>query len=188
MADRTVVERMRRQRELRTAEGWQEIKVWVPTEADAEDVRKLAEERRAKAEALTGLIEEISKVNTDLAARVSEALATHGSTAYITPSGAVLDLLTQLAEEEDLNCFSRVFVILTRAKPANAAFVAAAVPAKVSNFLIRHRGVDTGCLLKWTEANPGWADELKAAVRDPARFVRTVEAMAERMKRSGEAN
>ena len=110
-------------------------------------------------------------------ARIAKAIAEHGSAAYNTPSGTVLDLMTQLADEDDLVSFSRAFVILARAKPANAGFVADAVPAKISNFLIRHRRIDASVLVKWTEANPGWADDLKNAVREPARFEKVVEAM-----------
>lgn len=46
MKDKTVNERMHRQRALRITAGWKEVRVWVPTEQDAADVRKLAEERR----------------------------------------------------------------------------------------------------------------------------------------------
>jgi hypothetical protein len=183
MADSTVAARARRQRDLRVTEGWQEVKVWVPTEGDAEDVRKLAAERRAKAEALHGLSKEVSMVNIETEIRIAKAIAEHGSAAYNTESGAVLDLMTKLADEDDLPSFSRAFVILARAKPANAAFVAAKVPAKISNFLIKHRGVDPATLLKWTGANPGWVDDLKNAVRDPVRFEQVVEAIAESIKR-----
>ena len=64
--------------------------------------------------------------------------------------------MRKLADDDDLASFSRAFVILARAKPTNAAFVAAAVPAKISNFLIKHRNVDPSALLKWTDANQPW--------------------------------
>jgi hypothetical protein len=182
VADNTVAERARRQRNLRVTEGWQEVKVWVPTEADAEDVRKLAAKRRAKAEALYGLSKEVPMVNIETEMRIAQAIAEHGSAAYNTETGAVLDLMTMLAEEDDLASFSRAFVILARAKPANAAFVAARVPAKISNFMIKHRGVDPSALLKWAAANPSWVDDLKSAVRDPVRFEQIVEAMAQAIK------
>src|SRR5689334_5360490 len=62
-----------------------------------------------------------------------KAIADHGSAAYTPPPGAVLDLMTQLAPENDLESFARAFAILARAKPTNAAFVAVAVPAKISD-------------------------------------------------------
>jgi len=188
MRDNTVVDRVRRQRKLRVAEGWQEVKVWVPTEADAEDVRKLAAERRAKAEALDGLSKEVSKVSHKTEMRIAKAIAEHGSAAYNSPSGAVLDLMTQLSNEDNLASFSHAFIILARAKPTNAAFVANAVPAKISNFLIKHRGINANTLLKWTETNPGWVDDLKDAVRDPVSFEQVVETMAEAIKRGHAAH
>jgi hypothetical protein len=183
MADNTVAARMRRQRELRITEGWQEVKVWVPTDTDAEDIRKLAAERRAKAEALHGLSQEVTKVNHETETRIAKAIAEHGSAAYNTPSGAVLDLMTQLSDEDDLESFSRAFVIVARAKPTNASSVASFVPAKIHNFLIKHRGVKVNALLKWTAANPDWADNLKDAVRNPVLFKQVVDAMAEKIKR-----
>jgi hypothetical protein len=183
MADKTIGIRTKRQRERRGAEGWVSVRVWVPTERDAADVRKLAEKRRAQAEALRGLSEEVPSVTPEIAARIATAIAEHGSAAYTTPSGAVLDLLTQLTEEDDLATFSRAFVILARAKPSNAALVAAAVPAKITNFLVRHRNVDASTLIKWTNANPGWEDDLKNAVRNPKRFEQVVATMAEAIKR-----
>lgn len=182
MSDKTVVSRVRRQRQARLAEGWHEVTVWVPTEADAEDVRRLAEERRARAEALDGLSQEVGSVNKEVELRTAEAILKQGSKAYTTESGAVLELMTDLAREDDLQGFSRAVVIFARAKPANAHYVIGSVPAKISNFLISHRGVDAAKMMRWMEKHPGWVDDLKAAVRDPARFEAVVEAMAEAIK------
>ncbi|NSZ87768.1 hypothetical protein G6L97_27260 (plasmid) [Agrobacterium tumefaciens] len=184
MGDRTVTDRMKRQRELRAAEGWQKVTVWVPTVVDAEDVKKLAAERRARAEALAGLSEEVPKVNVDAAERIARAIAEHGSKAYNTPSGAVLELMKELAKEDDLESLASAFVIIARAKPTNAKFITARVPAMISEFLIRHRGIDGGAMGKWGMSNPGWADEIKAAIREPERFPQVVDALAQTIKRS----
>jgi hypothetical protein len=182
MVDRTVVRRVKNQRDARLLEGWQEVRVWVPSEKDANDIRNIAAERRAKAEALDGLSKEVPKVSPQTEARIAQAIAQHGSTAYTTPSGAVLDLITKLADEDNLQGFSRAVVILARAKPANARFVIESVPAKISNFIIRRRDVTAGDLMKWADANPQWPDELKRSVRDPKQFERVVEAMAKSIK------
>ncbi|WP_236000434.1 hypothetical protein [Bradyrhizobium uaiense] len=125
MADPTVVRRVKRQRDVRLAEGWQEVRVWVPTEQDANDIRNLAADRRAKAKALAGLRRKLRACPQKTLQRIAEAIASQGSAAYTTPSGPVLDLLTKLAEEDDLASFSRAFILLARAAPANAAFVGA---------------------------------------------------------------
>ncbi|MGY3146763.1 hypothetical protein ACVWYQ_003762 [Bradyrhizobium sp. USDA 3397] len=188
MADPTVVRRVKRQRDVRLAEGWQEVRVWVPTEQDANDIRNLAADRRAKAKALAGLDEGIKSMPPETLHRIAEAIASQGSAAYTTPSGPVLDLLTKLAEEDDLASFSRAFILLARAEPANAAFVAGAVPAKISNFLIKHRGVKATALIKWTESNPDWAEKLKNALRDPDLFVRVIEGFASAIKQGAAAH
>ena len=177
MADPTAIDRVRRQRELRVAQGWQEVKVWVPTKRDAADIRKLAEERRARVEALEALPKEVPTVSVETAARIAKAIAQHGLKAYTTPSGAVLTLMSQLAEEDDLASFSQAYVHLARAHPRNAAFVAAAVPAKISNHLILRRGVDPAALIRWTISHPDWTERLQSAVRDPASLEHTVSAM-----------
>ncbi|MER9387796.1 hypothetical protein [Mesorhizobium sp. M0435] len=156
-----------------------EIKVWVPTESDAQDVRNLAAERRAKAEALHGLCQEIPQVTPQTEARIAHAIAEYGSAAYITPSGAVLDLMTQLANEGDLEAFSRAWVILSRAKPANASFVAAAACSKIMNYLVRHQGISPIAFENWSQANPDWRQDLKRAIRDPAQFGNVIETMVE---------
>lgn len=184
MADKTVTDRMKRQRELRTAEGWQKVTVWVPTAADAADLKNLAAERRTRAEALTSLSEEVPKVNVETAERIARAIAEHGSKAYNTPSGAVLELMKELARGDDLVSFANAFIIVARAKPANSKYIAARVPAMISEFLIRHRGVGQGLMAKWSISSAGWADELKSAVRDPERFVEAVERLAQTIKRS----
>jgi hypothetical protein len=176
--DKTVVSRVKRQRALRAGEGWQEVKVWVPTEADAAAIRKLAAERRANAAALCGLVDEVNGVTQEITNRIATAIMQRGSGAYTTPSGPVLELMTQLADEDDLESFSRAVIILARAKPLNARFVEEAVPAKISNFLVKQRGIEVENLIEWQRVNPSWADNLRRMVRDPKRFQALVEAMA----------
>ena len=182
MADRTVVQRVKNQRDVRLTEGWQEVRVWVPSDQDAENVRNLAAKLRAKAEALDGLSREVPSVSPQTEARIAKAIADHGSAAYNTPSGAVLDLMTALANEDNLRGLSRAVVILARAKPANAKFVIDKVPAKVASFLVNHRGVSSDAHYKWSLANPSWADDLKNSARDPERFASVVEAMAKSVR------
>lgn len=182
MPDKTANSRVRRQRDLRIREGWQEVKVWVPTPNDAEDIRNLAAERRARAEALDGLSREVSTVSQVREMRIAQAIAEFGSSAYTVPTGAVLTLMTDLSNEDDLVGFARAYVILARAKPAFATAVESAVPRKITNFLIKHRGINAATLLRWSEENRGWQDTLRRAVRDPLTFERVVEDMAAEIK------
>jgi hypothetical protein len=181
---KTPTERVKDQRDARLREGWQEVRVWVPTERDAEDVRTLAADRRAKAEALSGLKEGISTMTAETEMRIAQAIAQQGSPAFITPSGPVLTLLTQLAEEGDLRGFSHAFVTFARAKPMNAHFVAEATPAKILNrYLLKHLKLDVSRVLRWQDANPEWAETIKDALRKPDQLVLAVETMVEAIRR-----
>jgi hypothetical protein len=184
MADHTVAARARKQRDLRVTEGWQEVKVWVPTEEDADDVRKLAAERRSRAENLEGLSEKVPLVTPETQSSIAVAMAQHGSAAYNTPSGAILTLMTDLMDAEDLVAFSITVAVLARARPSSAPYVISAVPAKVSNFLVKYRDIDSRDLTAWTQANPDWTDQLKDTVRDPEQFPKAVEQMAAAIKSS----
>lgn len=180
---KTPTERVKDQRDARLREGWQEVRVWVPTEQDAEDVRTLAADRRAKAEALSGLKEGIPSMTDETERRIAQAIAQQGSPAFITPSGPVLTLLTQLAEEGDLCGFSHAFVTFARAKPMNAHFVAEATPAKILNgYLLKHLKLDVSGFLRWETANPKWGETIKAALRNPDQLVFTVEMMVEAIR------
>lgn len=58
MADRTVVSRVARQREKRKAEGWHEVKVWVPTKEQADLIRDFGASCRAHAPDSTQILDE----------------------------------------------------------------------------------------------------------------------------------
>lgn len=179
MKDRTVAERVTRQRAARLREGWQEVRVWVPTEKDADELRRLAERKRAEAEALHGLKQGVTGMNSATAAAILNAILSQGSKAYNTPSGPVLTLLSELAAQGDLRSFSNAFVIFARAKPANAHYVEQSVPAKILNqYLHACRGVTLTEFERWRAKNPDWAQRLKDAVRDAELFEHVVEQMA----------
>lgn len=184
MQDKTAIARVKKQREARSSEGWRLVTVWVPTEADADNIRKLATDMRDRAERLDGLSQEVKTVSIETEIRIGQAIAEHGSAAFVSPSGAVLDLMTQLANEDDLIGFSRAVVILARAKPSNAAYVIAAVPAKISNFIIKHRNVSVTELIAWQRTNPDWPERLKQTVREPVVFAAAVDRLVKDIQSS----
>lgn len=177
--DKTAGERVRRQRKQRLSESWHEVKVWVPTQEDADDIRNLAATKRTNAERLIGLSREVKSVNIETEERIAQAIAQHGSEAYITESGAVLELLTKLADEGDLQGFSKAFVIFARAKPTNAKFIEAAVPAKIHRYWCKRKDISIKSVNQWCEANPEWPKTIKGFVRNPIQFQAAVEASAE---------
>jgi hypothetical protein len=179
MAALTPAQRIKRQRELRLAQGWIEVRVWVPTEEDAVAVRKVAEEARKKATGLRGIFEEKLAVKASTIERTLEAVAEQGSAAYTTPSGAVLTLLSELAEEGDVEGLATAYGYFARAKPRNAAYVAEQVPAKIINWYFCHRmGLNGALVLNWTSDHPEWATQIKEALGDSVEFGRLVRGMA----------
>jgi hypothetical protein len=178
LIDRTVSQRVKRQRADRIREGWEEVRVWVPSRQDAEDVRKFAAERRLLAEAqFHNLTQKEYVMNVD--ADIADAIDQQDSPDYITPSGAMLTLMTRLAEGGDLVGFSRAFLAFARAQPRNASFVQSSVPAKILNgYLFKHRSLDRAAYDRWERDNPAWGDTIIAALREPERFAQVVSEMA----------
>jgi hypothetical protein len=114
--------------------------------------------------------------------RIEFAIANQGSKAFTTQSGPILTLLTRFAEKGDLPSISRAFVRFAQAMPANSEFVANAMPAKITNYLIAHQGIDPVALMRWSKDNPGWTAELKDMLEDPALFEPFVQHIAVAIK------
>jgi hypothetical protein len=183
MADHTVSARVKRQRGARLREGWEEVRVWVPSAKDAAEIRAQAERMRAKAESLEGLKEGVFGMDAHEEKAIADAIAQHGSAAYNTPSGAVLTLLSELAERGDLRSFANACVALAKSKPANSAYVEASVPARIlNNYFCRRHGVTVHQFERFRARNPEWAEELKDTVRNPAMFEKIVEAMLAKLQ------
>jgi hypothetical protein len=183
MVDYTVTERVKRQREARLREGWQEVRVWVPTVADAEELRSLAAQHRANAENLTELLNSGIAMSTATIERALEAIAAQGSTAYTSPYGAALEFLTELAASADLKGLSKAFMLFARAMPFSAPFISSAVPAKVLNhYLIPRHQLDTDSILAWSNSNSNWGERIISTLRNPEQFEKTVNTIAEEIK------
>lgn len=175
---KSTAERMRRHRASRRREGMIEVRVWVPSEEAAEEVRKLAEQKRNEAMlAATGL--EGGHRFDDTTMKTLVAIATQGSSTHNTPSGPELTLLSELASAGKLEDMSKSFALFARAKPGNAAYVEDKVPAKLLNhFFIGHLKLPAEAVLRWEVANPKWAASLIAVLREPNAFRRTAEAFS----------
>jgi hypothetical protein len=180
-----VQNRIKKQREVRLKEGWVEVRVWVPTKSDAEKVQEFAAQFRAKAQEVEWLnqLEGVKKMHHDRYQQIKDAIAQQGAAAYVTPSGAVQTLLSELARDGYIADFAKAFVLFARAHPGNASFVEASVPAKIMNhYWMRNQQIDTDAFMAWKEKHPDWADILKACVRNPAQFEQTVDEMVVALK------
>ncbi|GLK77636.1 hypothetical protein GCM10008171_28900 [Methylopila jiangsuensis] len=131
------------------------------------------------------LLDALVTIGVRNAARVADAIAQQGSKAFITPSGAVLDLLSELAEDGDIETFAKTYHLFATILPMNAAYVRRSVPAKVSSrYLARHRALSASRIMTYAAKNPEWAESLKRTVAEPALFARTVEDMADAISRA----
>ncbi len=131
------------------------------------------------AEAARALHDALAAIGVRDARRVADAISRLGSDAYITPSGPILELLSELAEEGELETFAKAYGLFATVRPMNADFVRESVPAKISSrYLAGHRRLDASKIVSWASHNPDWPDRLKATIAKPALFALTVDAMA----------
>jgi hypothetical protein len=131
-------------------------------------------------EAIEALAVALSATGIEQATRVAEAVVSKGSETRITPSGPILEMLSKLAEDGQLIAVSRAWRVFTMIHPESANLVRDSVPAKISSrYLVRNRGIDTGRMVGWMSTRSEWAEALKAALHDPARFKSTVDEMAD---------
>ena len=125
----------------------------------------------------------LAAIGIDNARRVADAVAQQGSDAYVTPSGAVLTLLTELAQQGDIVTFARTYALFAKVHRSNSRFVRESIPAKIlSGYFARNLGLEFHKTSAWAEQTPAWKTELKAALSEPALFVSTVERMANQVR------
>jgi hypothetical protein len=131
-------------------------------------------------EAIEALAVALSATGIEQATRVAEAVVGKGSETHITPSGPILEMLSKLAEDGQLISVSRAWRVFSMIHPESANFVRESVPAKISSlYLARNRGIDAGKMVEWMSTRSEWAEEVKAALHDPARFKSTVDEIAD---------
>ncbi|MBJ7412676.1 MAG: hypothetical protein JHD15_20275 [Phenylobacterium sp.] len=134
-------------------------------------------------ERLMALREALAAIGVNHALRIAGAIAEQGSDAYTTPSGAMLDLLSRLAAEGELETFARAVDLAAKIHPQNAAFVRGKAPAKIaSNYFGARLKLPLQDFTAWTNENPDWPDRLIDDLSSPDLFRRTVDTMAEQVR------
>ncbi|MBO2962227.1 hypothetical protein J4761_19565 [Burkholderia pseudomallei] len=106
------------------------------------------------------------KMSPAVISRALDAIKAQGSREYVTPSGATLELLSDLLRAQQLRDANGVFEMFAHAHPSNARHVSGQVPAKVVNHFVvgklDFRGVER--LMVWQKRNPKWSKDLQAAL------------------------
>lgn len=185
MTAKTTAQRVRQQREARINEGWVEVRVWAPTADAAEDIRQYAESLRRNAEQIYGLDEVCQLMNQETYNRIKKAILDQGSPAYITESGPVLELMTELAAEGHLRAISEAFNEFSKARPGNMQFVRDSIPAKILNsYWLLLLKLDSEKLILWVDKNPDWDSEIMSKIRHPQEFEKLVNEIAENIRKS----
>lgn len=120
------------------------------------------------AEAARTLHDALAAIGVRNARRVADAISRFGSDAYITPSGPVLELLSTLAEEGEVETLAKAYGLFAILRPLNASYVRESIPAKISSrYLASHRRLDASKILAWASDHPDWPDQLRR--RSPSR-------------------
>lgn len=116
--------------------------------------------------------------------RVVDALLQQGSKEYTVPSGAVLDLMSELARAGNIEVFSKSFSLFSAVWPDTSESVRRAAPAKILNqYFMRAKGLSSSQFLAWERENRDWADRLRAEIDKPASFSQLVVSMEEEVAR-----
>jgi len=130
-------------------------------------------------EAVLALGDALAIIGVRNSLRVADAICRFGSNAFITPSGPALDLLSELADEGDLETFSRVYGLFSSVQPMCTRTLSESLAAKISSrYFSCHLRLDAKRILAWAAKNPDWPDQLKSAITEPSYFVHTVDRMA----------
>lgn len=177
-------QRVKQQRDARQKAGWQEVRVWVPTKEAAQKVQELASSLRESAfnQEMLEQLKGVQLMSVEMRERIFRAIKRQGSAEYATPSGAFLDLLTELAKTGAIQDMEMAFSVYEKANPSNAHFIAKSVPAKmVNHYFIPILGLNGATkFMQWSEIHASWANELVEGIVGGS-FSNVVEAMLESM-------
>lgn len=154
-------------RKARLDAGWVEVRHWAVSPEDAEELKAYGEQLRMRSlEPTLRLCAAQHQLPTEILERAMRAIWAQGAREYVSPSGATLELLTDLCRAGDLRAANTVYSMFALAHPGNARFVAGQVPAKVLNHhllaKLDFRGTER--FLVWEKGNPAWGNEVKTAL------------------------
>jgi hypothetical protein len=136
------------------------------------------------AEATRALHDALATIGVRNAQRVADDISRVGAAAYTSTSGPVLELLTTLAEDGEIETLAKAYGLFASIQPKSAAFIRGVVPARISSgYLVRHRGLGVSKISLWAYDHPDWHDKLKAAIARPVLFASTVDALADSISR-----
>ncbi|MFK0380294.1 hypothetical protein [Pandoraea sp. NPDC090278] len=164
--DRT---RMGDQRRARLAAGWNELRLWAASDADANTLKAYAEELKMKS------IENKMRAHAaerglphDVLEGTLAAVRTQDSDKFTSPSGATLELMNVLLRGGAVKETNIVYELAAIAHPGNARVIAGKLPTKVREQYLMNRLDYRGGqrAINWEAAHPTWADDAIVALQD----------------------
>lgn len=114
--------------------------------------------------------EALLALGVDDTVNVAEAIRAQHAPEYVTPSGAMLELLRGFALEGRVRAFAHGYRMFSVIHRLNATFVAAQAPAMIGHYLAAHHGVSDQAWAQWLKRHPDWGGQLRETLADPARF------------------
>lgn len=154
-------------RKARLDAGWAEVRLWAASKTDAEELRNHAEELMMGT--IDNSLKRFGEENNISVAVVDSTLAAiraQNSREFTSPSGATLELLTDLLRAGAVRDANAAYLMFTKAHPGNALHVAGQIPGKVLNrYLLSKldfRGTER--FMAWQKKRPDWTDEVQNAL------------------------
>jgi hypothetical protein len=111
------------------------------------------------------------------------ATMSRGDPRWVTPSGAILDILRDFARQSRLEEIAEGLVLYCDAHPGALTFIAGCIPTLlINNYPAVRDVVSFDVFLRWSRDNPEWADNLSGRLSDPKRFAAQVEAIVQSLQ------
>ena len=134
------------------------------------------------ANAAEPIYEALSLIGVRRAHEIASALFAFGDRRHVVASGSLREVLSQIANDGDLDVFVHALNVFALIIPDSAQELRDALPAKILNeFVAGNQQVPITSAFRWMQANPGWAESLRSTANNPASFTNTVDAMVEGM-------
>ena len=112
----------------------------------------------------------LSLIGVRRAREIVEALLRCGDKTYIVACGPLRDVLSQIANDGDLDVFVHTLNVFAHILPSSARELRDAVPAKILNeFVPRNQKVPIAGAFRWMRDHPNWADRLRGSAMEACR-------------------
>lgn len=111
-------------------------------------------------------LDDLEEMTVEETAEVVVAIIQHGNRQWNTSSGAFLGLLRRFAEAGRLDAICRAVSMHGKQHPQSRRYIEARVPAIVIGHYPPIRKLLSTDFMTWQHANPGVAEDLRAAVRN----------------------